>query len=281
MNYYWEEQEIITGDNLESLSDCIFDIGNYINGDHGRQKTVKREQDLIDEQIANINFLKPKTLYCYGHDIERLSYNIDKIQLPFTLITHNSDIGIKEEYKPLADNKKIIKWFGQNNSLIHSKTISLPIGIARKKYSHGNTALLSLLSKNYKKKNLVYKNFSIDTNINERSIINQITTQNGIYMSDKCDQYQYLQNISEAVFVISPPGNGIDCHRIWECLYLKSIPIVQYHHTFEQFKHLPILFIDSWNDVTRDYLIDQLHLTTKIADKNELLNFNYWKKLIL
>jgi hypothetical protein len=28
-------------------------------------------------------------------------------------------------------------------------------------------------------------------------------------------------------FVLSPPGNGNDCHRTWEALYLGAIPIVQ------------------------------------------------------
>lgn len=34
------------------------------------------------------------------------------------------------------------------------------------------------------------------------------------------------KTIKEGVFVISPPGNGIDCHRTWEALVLGLIPIV-------------------------------------------------------
>lgn len=280
MSYFWEENEFITGDNIESLGNFIFDIGNYIDGDHGRCKTTKTEQELIDEQIHLINEQEPKLLYCYGHDIQRLYSNIHKIKIKFTLITHNSDIGILQEYEQLANNNNIIKWYGQNNYLFHPKTISLPIGIARKKYPHGDTLLLSRLTKNTEKTNLVYKNFSIDTNINTRSIVDNVTSNNGINMSSKCSQEQYLENISKSVFVISPPGNGIDCHRIWECLYLKTIPVVQYHPALEQFKHLPILFVDHWDNVTINVLESRLSMLSAFNKKIDELNFNYWKTLI-
>jgi len=280
MNYYWEESEFLTGDNIESLGDYIFDIGNYIDGDHGRTKTSKTEQELIEEQINYINYYKPLIIYCYGHDTHRLLKNIDKIKYRFKLITHNSDIGILEEYKALADNDKIIKWFGQNNYIKHPKTVSLPIAIARKKYTHGNTNLLSNVSKNIEKTNICYKNFTIETNLNLRNYVNEITTKNGIIMAPRCNHAEYLNNISKSIFVISPPGNGIDCHRIWECLYLKTIPVVQYHIAFEQFKDLPILFINNWSDVTYDILKTKISMLDFFSDKKDKLSFNYWKDLI-
>lgn len=282
MDYFWKEEEFITGDNLESLGDYIFDVENYITGDHGRIKTDKTEQQLIAEQIVTINEKKPNIIYCYGHDTLKLLNNIDNIDYKFKLLTHNSDLGILPEYQRFIENEKIIKWFGQNNYLHHSKVTSVPIGIARQKYPHGNTKLLSEISKNNNQKiNLVYKNFSINTNFNDRALVNNITNSNGIYMNSNCDQYEYLANISKSVFVISPPGNGIDCHRIWECLYLNTIPIVKYHYTLEQFKDLPILFVDDWNTVTPKWLISKSDLLNKFDKKFDKLHYNFWKNIIL
>ena len=62
-NYFWEKDEFITGDNLEDLADYVFDIENFLVGDHGRIKTSKSEQQLIDEQISELNDLKPYYMY--------------------------------------------------------------------------------------------------------------------------------------------------------------------------------------------------------------------------
>ena len=282
INYNWLEAEFITGDNLESLGDYVFDISNYITGDHGRKKTHKTEQELIDEQIFEINLKKPEVLFCYGHDTHRLLNNIEKINYNFKLLTHNSDIGVLPEYNNYIENEKIIKWFGQNNFLRHDKITSLPIGIARKKYQHGDVGLLSEISQqNFNKEYIVYKNFSIETNFTERLNIDNITNEKGILMSSKCTQREYLTNIAKSAFVISPPGNGIDCHRIWECLYLNTIPIVKYHHVLDQFKHLPILFINSWDEITIQNLQSKIDMLDLFKNKQDSLSFEYWKKKIL
>jgi hypothetical protein len=38
--------------------------------------------------------------------------------------------------------------------------------------------------------------------------------------------YEYLKLVSQSKFVLSPPGNGPDCHRTWESIYLGAVPIV-------------------------------------------------------
>ena len=48
---------------------------------------------------------------------------------------------------------------------------------------------------------------------------------------------------------MSPEGNGIDCHRMWECLYLKVIPICHRNILTEHFSKLfPIILVDDWKD---------------------------------
>ena len=38
---------------------------------------------------------------------------------------------------------------------------------------------------------------------------------------------QHLQEMVRHRSVISPMGNGLDCHRTWEALYLGVIPLVR------------------------------------------------------
>ena len=81
-------------------------------------------------------------------------------------------------------------------------------------------------------------------------------------------------------FCISPPGNGADCHRVWECLYLGVIPIVQRDLNYEQYDDLPILLVDDWNVLTREFLdthYERIQATEWNLDK---LGIHYWRHRI-
>jgi hypothetical protein len=60
---------------------------------------------------------------------------------------------------------------------------------------------------------------------------------------------QYRKLVSQSKYVISPPGNGPDCHRTWEALYLGATPIVKRSHwPFNKYK-LPVAIVDSWDEI--------------------------------
>lgn len=266
-----------TGDNIEGVANYIFDYSNYITGDHNRPLYKGNPNDLLEKYIREINSLKPKVLFVYGHDTEIFLSICNQINTPFILVTHNSDLGVFEKYKSLI-NDKIVKWFGQNNYIQHEKVVALPIGLARKKYPHGNIHLFEqIVNKQNTKSSLYFKNFSIDTNIHERSFVDNITSNNGFVMSPPTSIENYWTKLSQSVFSVCPPGNGIDCHRIWESLYLNTIPIVKFNQAFESFQDLPILFINSWECLTFDLLENYYKSFKGFTSYNlEKLDINYW-----
>ena len=65
----------------------------------------------------------------------------------------------------------------------------------------------------------------------------------------------YIQSLCVAKFAPSPEGNGIDCHRHWEALYCKSIPIIEDNEKIKsKFKGLPVIYTKDYSDITPDYL---------------------------
>lgn len=58
----------------------------------------------------------------------------------------------------------------------------------------------------------------------------------------------------EYAFVVSPPGEGLDCHRTWEALCLGCIPIMISTPLDDMFEGLPVLIVKSWSDVTKELL---------------------------
>jgi hypothetical protein len=61
--------------------------------------------------------------------------------------------------------------------------------------------------------------------------------------------------------MICPIGNAIDCHRNWEVLYCRRVPIMKRDtYLVELFKEFPVLFVESYSDITEDLLINSNHL---------------------
>jgi hypothetical protein len=74
-------------------------------------------------------------------------------------------------------------------------------------------------------------------------------------------------------YVISPMGQGMDCHRTWEAIILGCIPIVKTSPLDTLFNGLPILIVKNWSDITQD-LLDSYTPDYSNIDK---ITFEYWK----
>lgn len=255
-----------------------------------------KSEEIIQKQISNtpvklvyIDFFDPKNIhqykkiFVYTHDIlsfiKKFFEHLDRDTI---IITHNSDASFDSSFTKLLNSNKIKKWYTQNKNFKHDKLFALPIGIANSQWPHGNQEILNEIKElNLPKKRTIYKNFNITTNPQKRLAVESITHSNNIIMDSNKNYKEYLKCVAESYFVICPPGNGVDCHRIWECLILGAVPIVEQHVAFDQFQHLPILFIDSWHEVTQNFLEKNINLTTKFNNIIAELTIEHWNKTIL
>ena len=269
---------LVSGELLQSLCEVSF----YKKLDSIKQDQLKSlNQNILSiDEISTEEISKYKTIFIYVDFIhEFMEKFYSSLGKETIIMTHNGDVNITHEYLKYLDNSNIKKWYCQNKAINHNKLVSLPIGIANSQWNHGNQERIKYIKKlNLNKEYLVYKNFEIGTNLDERALCNLITEQNGIPMSNKTDIDTYLTYIAKSKFVISPPGNGLDCHRIWESLYLKTIPIVLKHECFSQFEHLPILFVEKWEDITIPFLREKA-LEEKDWDIKEL-TLDFWREKI-
>ena len=73
--------------------------------------------------------------------------------------------------------------------------------------------------------------------------------------------HKFLSNLSNSKFMICPIGNAIDCHRNWEVLYMRRVPVMKrYPYLEELYKDYPVLFVDKYSDVTEELLLSNNHL---------------------
>jgi hypothetical protein len=90
-----------------------------------------------------------------------------------------------------------------------------------------------------------------------------------------------FQNIVQYAFVLSPLGNGMDCHRTWEALILGAIPIVKTSALDNLYQDLPVLIVQKWSDVNENLLNETIINFSKKSFNYDKLNLNYWVEKIL
>ena len=78
--------------------------------------------------------------------------------------------------------------------------------------------------------------------------------KNGIQNNELHHEF-YFTFLPSYKFVISPEGNGIDCHRHYEALLAGCIPIVEHNPLIEEkYKGCPILYTTDYSEITEEYL---------------------------
>ena len=154
-----------------------------------------------------------------------------KIKSTYILITHNGDLSDQQPYLKNLEDDKIIAWFGQNLTLEHKKAFPIPIGLANRYWKYGNINIISKAIKSVPstKKILLHTGgLATHTNPEKRlPVVNMFQNKSFCYNPSGKPFQKYLFDLANSKFVLSPEGNGIDCHRTWEALLMGAFPIVK------------------------------------------------------
>jgi hypothetical protein len=145
--------------------------------------------------------------------------------------------------------------------------------------------MIDVFNEVIQKKNLAYLNFNISNYPVEREFIfkkfsNERWVKVGVIENSIDGRRKFLIDIRSSKFVFCPRGNGIDTHRLWETLYMGSIPIVKYERSHHLFTDLPILFIKDWNEVTEEFLNIKYEEIIKKDWNMYKLKISHWLKFI-
>ena len=254
--------------------------------------------NLVKFRYTNILFCKPDFF-----DV----FNLYKDTFQnITLISSSSDHPITNELvEHLEVNNKLVKWYGVNMTASSPKCIAIPLGITSfdTKQTGRFIGFSNDVTENHKiladcksiievrkiatkkeKDKLLYLNFDDNTD-NERKIIKEMFNGKSwvtIGNMDKSNngRRKFLEEVNVHKYVLCPRGNGIDTHRIWESLYVGSVPVVKMERGLESFVDLPILFVTDWKLVTEELLLEKEEFFYQTVWNLEKLFFNYWKCMI-
>ena len=149
------------------------------------------------------------------------------------------------------------------NALAHGdKVIPAPYGVQRRmdRLDTRIDQLKNAMGKNLKPVLPLYVNHN-DNSHPERVGLKDMFRDWATVEDQRVDYTNFLLNLARHKFVLCPRGNAIDCHRNWEVLYMKRVPVMKRDEYLEAlFKDYPVLFVDKYSDITKDLLLENEHL---------------------
>tara|TARA_R110001583_G_scaffold12547_2_gene55601 strand:- start:13638 stop:14540 length:903 start_codon:yes stop_codon:yes gene_type:complete len=216
----------------------------------------------------------------------------------YVLVTADSDRPVSSEmYNSAPSNIRV--WFGTNIDHHAPNLYSIPLGSTLATWIGDSTHALQqelsafeLIEETGEDKsfvNLVYMNFGGYTNPNHRLPIYNALKDKSWVTARRCDippssyeastdfisDAQYIKELYNHKFTISPLGNGVDCGRVWQALYLGVIPIIPRHINVEFYKDLPILIYDDINELTPSYL-EECYINLNSSPQYDKAKASYW-----
>lgn len=202
-------------------------------------------------------------------DIPEFIRKVRTVLVKVVAVIHNSDESFTDEMYS-AIEPFVERVYAVNN--ISQKAISIPLGFRDHQYiSHHVVKKIAsdpeqprtikclvnfLIATNPSIRQTVFDKFKDQSFCTVQDYVNydygkSLMHSDSETMTKRADFYSTLK-ISK--FVLCPQGTGLDTHRVYECILFGAIPIVISSHLNPIYSQLPVMIVDSWDDVTEQKL---------------------------
>jgi hypothetical protein len=264
------------------------------------------DYNYLNEMIIKNKMFNNMSIYVCNTMIPYFIHNImPKINKYYILVSGDSDTTMPIDnlnsflFKRLINNKFLIKWYSQNLIINdNSKCLQLPIGLDYHSIYLNKNHEWKVLNENhlpiqqeqtlkqiknnslpfYLRNNKIYANFTLknDRFKDRISCLKEIPEKVIDKNMNFIKRTKNWEIMSTYAFVLSPSGNGIDCHRTWETLCLGCIPIMRTSKFKNLFEDLPVIIVENWKLITREFLDKKIEEFKNRTFNYEKLTLKYW-----
>jgi len=257
-NLLIDYKQIITGEKIQKIADIVVGEPESINWNPNNifySKSIST--------INNLNSIESyNTIFVFTHDLEKFYNKFENKISNKIIISHNSD-------HEILSTKNIKLHLAQNCLIKNDKLISIPIGIENNQWFDHNI-FNDVRNMKIKKTKNIYFFFNLGTHESRIKCYNALN--NKLEWNTKKNKKEYFIELSLHKYAICPRGNGIDTHRIYECLYLDVIPII-IKKDYPNIDNLPLIILNEWNEI--DNITNEF-----INQQNSKLTIDYYYNII-
>jgi len=237
-------------------------------------------------------------------DLDFFSTNLDELKKPTILITSDGDRPTPSSYNQqtvqnILDSPNIKIWYTQNydKSILHPKLQHFPIGfdlhtpqwLINNNIQKKIEFMIECRKKSPTNKRISNKIFSDShssyTHVERKILYKKLQNNQNISFNPERKSFtEITQEYNKYNFVLSPRGNGLDCHRTWE-LFLAGVIVITKTTTLDDMftnNNLPVVILKDWDELNEN-LEHKLQNWYKMhIDKTEIdhifprLTFDFW-----
>ena len=256
-----------------SKKNIIWPHGFLYNNYNDTGADENRSEDCVINLIKNskhIIFLKMGS-FDHVKDLEYFAKNLKYLKQPCILVTTDGDKSMPSSYSKIISNKilnhkYITKWYTQNydKSIIHHKLNHYPIGFdlhtPRWLINNSKSQKIKFMIKERKSnptstriKNKIFSDTHNSRSHPVRTDIFNIIKDNPLFdLSKGSKSFSFItKQYNKYNFVISPRGNGLDCHRTWE-LFLAGVIVITFSSSLDDMyikNELPVVILKNINEL--------------------------------
>ena len=227
-------------------------------------------------KLIGENSNKYKTVYLVGDLTDQFIEAREQIPNIETLVIGESDVTQREQNLSKLYSK-VGKIFSNNLVGKSDRCFPVPLGIERQAYRSAGRV------RNFQKKYQTKTSNRIipfliawnDATNGKRPIYRAEfqNHSNSLVINQRVAASTIHKLMRKTMFVPSPAGNGIDCHRTWEALYLGAVPVVLRSEYFGE-SNWPVLVVDSWSELLekKDDELNKIYLNN-VLDQEQAIQF--------
>ena len=268
---------------------------NFLNTEFATKVfEVMQERDYMTVFIDNIRLYKrniPSTKPQDRDYVNALMARSDLLdlcsnftQMKFIIFTNLEDTPIDDQIR-VPDNVLCIS--AVNAIAYGDKVIPAPYGVQRRMNQSDDRIEKLIDSMEYVPSNprgLLYVSHNESSNAKRLGIKSLFYDKDWAEVNEQRVPYNiFLYNLSASKFMICPVGNAIDCHRNWEVIYMRRVPVMTRDPYLEElYKDYPVLFVDDYSQVTKELLIenDDLFQRAQTMDLSGLTLPSFFDRIV-
>ena len=210
-----------------------------------------------------------------------------------------------DEFEAFIATPNLVHWFSQNCAMNgHAKLTGIPIGLdyhtllnttnywgKQAQPIDQERALMRTRDKAapfWEREVKCYDNFTHTNPLASRRFaqdridaIAQIPAELVVGETGLVPRAQSWKTQTKYAFVISPLGNGLDCHRTWEALVLGCIVIVKTSPIDYLYEDLPVWIVKEWSDVSAESALNIIEIFKYRVWNMDRLTLRYWMDTIV
>jgi len=184
-----------------------------------------------------------------GHDVKLFKREIldqGRLKQPVYLMTTDGDSALPADID-VCSHAYIRGWYTQNwDGTAGPCARPFPIGLDMHTW-HDVDAMIHAqrqsLPLHHRRKEIVWAGHPWPSRM--RLLANPSVTKLAITSREK-----YWDTLGQSMYVASPPGNGMDCHRTWEALYMGCIVLVGKNTLHALYRGLKVIEVQDWARIT-------------------------------